>query len=153
MMEFTLSRVVLGICGIVLLAAVMPPVNGIYDDRESFGYQEQTDRIALLFDSFYESEADTMTISFNDILPSSDSYIEIDGHLITLHTDGRTFLSAIDRQILSENTLSYGHNDVAMFMKSGDGVVVHEECNGHFEKAHTILLTAVTNLSMSLSSL
>ena len=39
MMEYTMARVALAICGVVMLAAVVPPVTSLFDSEESADMQ------------------------------------------------------------------------------------------------------------------
>ncbi|MFA6710107.1 MAG: hypothetical protein WCR83_02130 [Candidatus Methanomethylophilaceae archaeon] len=121
-MEFTLTRVVLTICGLLLLAAVIPPVTGVFEDREDCELQGQSDNIADLFDSFYVSEVDTMTLCMNDILPSCDSTIVLDGNILTLKSGEREYRSTIRHGIV--NKASFGSDDIVICKKTDEGIVL-----------------------------
>ena len=60
MIEFTLSRVALGICGILLLASVIPFVENVHEDRV---YEGSSYKAAMLCDIVSEG-----TYSCNSIL-------------------------------------------------------------------------------------
>lgn len=122
MMEFTLSRVVLSICGVAMLAAVISPVTAIYDGGEDAGYQEQCDAVAAMIDAFYESESDYMTICVNQIIPGGVS-LEIEGHFVSTVRGESTYRSLTSREVISDET-SFGNNDVIKLTRRGDGVVI-----------------------------
>lgn len=95
MLEFTLSRVVLVICGIALLGAVLMPVQSMYDSEYDASMNDVADKTSFILDEFRSSQADTLTLRGWDILPSSDSYLEIDGHTLTIYQNDRSYRSAI----------------------------------------------------------
>ncbi|MFA5452256.1 MAG: hypothetical protein WC248_01620 [Candidatus Methanomethylophilaceae archaeon] len=120
MMEFTLARVTLGICGLLILAAVLSPVTEIFDDRETNELQEQADNLAKLFDSFYISEVDSMTLCMNEVLPSCDSTITFDGNMLTLISNEKEYKSIVRHKIVT--AASFGSNDVVIFEKTREGI-------------------------------
>ena len=120
MMEFTLTRVVLGVCAVVLMAAVMAPVGELYDDREDAGMQGQCDGIAEMIDVYYGSEIDVMTLSMNTVIPSGTWTVTINGNTV-LMTDGTSeYISVCSVPVATEG--SYTGNDVVMFTKTDGGV-------------------------------
>jgi len=120
MIEFTMARVCLSVCGLLLLTAVIVPVTGMYEsdavDRES----DVSDDIAKLIDNFYYSEMNEAVILMNDILPNIFSYAEFNGHLVTLTTDRGVYKSGTRAFVISDGTL--GFNDVIRLTKNGDTV-------------------------------
>ena len=126
MMEFTLARVVMIVCGTVLLAAVIPPVATAFDNEESEEVQEQTEMICGMLDSFYRSEADEMTLSLNSILPHNSS-ISMDGHMVRVSSGEQTctFGTAVE---LESDKEFYSSNDIVRMMK-GESKVVIETLN------------------------
>ena len=52
MMEFTMTRVVMVVCGMLVLAAVIPSVNSLYESEESIELQEQTECVCRMIDAF-----------------------------------------------------------------------------------------------------
>ena len=122
MIEFTLSRVCMSVCGLLLLASVIVPVTGMYD-RQAGGMESGiSDDMASLIDTFYYSEMEEMTISMSDILPNSSSYAEIDGNLISLTTERGTYKSGTVVAIVTENGDVFRYYDIINLSK-GDGVV------------------------------
>lgn len=105
MMEFTLSRVTLCVCGAVLLGAVCVPISGIYSANEDVRMTENADSIADMIDSFWYSSADIMTLRGWDILPSPDCHIEVKGNLIFLHNYKKQYVSYLTYS--SDFTLGY----------------------------------------------
>jgi len=120
MIEFTMARVCLSVCGLLLLTAVIVPVTGMYEsgavDRES----DVSDDLAKLIDNFYYSEMSEAVIPMNDILPNISSYAEFNGHLVTLTTDRGIYKSGTKVFVISDGVL--GYNDVIRLTKNGDAV-------------------------------
>ena len=86
MMEFLMSRLTMGICGMVILAAAVVPMSSVLEDRQDVDYQQQIDRIANMIDSFYDSDVMVMTVSGADIIPDGCTLAN-NGTILTLvHT-------------------------------------------------------------------
>ena len=126
MMEFTLARVVMIVCGTVLLAAVIPPVASAFDNEESAELQEQTEMICNMMDSFYRSEADEMVIPLNSVLPHNSS-ISMEGHLVRMHNGEQTCTSGTAVE-LDPDKESYCGNDIVRITK-GESKVIIEALN------------------------
>ena len=123
MMEFTLTRVAMVICGAVILAAVLPPITSAFDNEQSTELQEQTELICSMLDTFYASEADEMVICLNTILPLNSS-ISMDGHLVTIMNDGEKFLGGTEVVMVSDKEY-YSGNDYVRMTK-GDSTIIIE---------------------------
>jgi hypothetical protein len=123
MMEFTISRVALGMCGLILLATVISPVTSIYDDREDAKMQDLSESIAAMIDAFYDSEADSMAMSVNEILPSSSSSMRFDGHLVCVTDGDAEHRSSSKRNIVSDKDC-YNASDIIKLTRSEGGVIV-----------------------------
>jgi len=121
MMEFTLSRVCMSVCGLILLAAIIVPVTGMYESKTVRMESGISDDIADLVDDFYYSEMSVLTISMSDILPSTSSYIEFNGHMVILTTDRGTYKSGTDVIVVSGG-IPFGYGDIVRFTKTGDTV-------------------------------
>ena len=122
MIEFTLSRVCLSVCGLLLLASVIVPVTGMYD-RHAAGMESGiSDNMASLVDTFYYSEMEELTISMSNILPSTSSYIEIRGNMITLTTERGTYKSGTGVHVTTDGGNVFTYHDVIRLSKNGDGV-------------------------------
>jgi len=122
MMEFTLSRVCMSVCGLILLASVIAPVTGMYDARMANMESDASDNIALMIDSFYYSEMEVLTINMNDILPDAYSYIELGDRHLTLVTEKGRHKSRTNVVMISDEiTLSCG--DIIRMSKNADAVI------------------------------
>ena len=122
MMEFTLARVAMILCGVVLLAAVVPPVTSAFDSEESAELDEQTELLCNMLDSFYRSEADEMIIPLNSVLPH-DTSVSMDHHLVTMINGEQTCIGGTD-VILESDMESYSGNDYLRFTKGDNKVMI-----------------------------
>lgn len=120
MLEFTMSRVVLCICGAVLLGAVAIPFSGICSSNEDVQMTGAADSIAEMVDSFYRSEADKMTLRGWDILPGAGCSMRAEGHILILEKDGKEYRSLIS--CVSEG-FSLSYNGTVTLEKSDAGIV------------------------------
>ena len=91
MLEFTMSRVALFVCGAILLGAVAIPISDTYDDRSERDLRDVVDKTAIIMDTFGRSDIDTMTLRGWDILPTPGCVLELDGHNVTLYKDGKSY--------------------------------------------------------------
>lgn len=87
MMEFTLSRVTLMICGAILIASVAVPLSGMYEDRSQRSLDDMTEKSAQMIDSFWNSDIDRMYLNGDSILPSAEYSLHLEGYEVTM-TDG-----------------------------------------------------------------
>ncbi|NLN71239.1 MAG: hypothetical protein GX137_00365 [Thermoplasmatales archaeon] len=122
MIEFTLSRVALGICGLLLLASVVPFAESIHEDRVDDGLSAQADRIAALIDSFGCSGSDSMTVCAEELLPASSSTLGFEGHFVILVCGDSVYRAAMLCETVSEGT--YSNNDILRMTKAGDVIIV-----------------------------
>lgn len=122
MMEFTLSRVVLAVCGILLLGAVISPFTVSEDNFVSEMYQDEADSIASAVDSFCESQQDISMIDMGRLLPTEDCSLSFDGRMIVL-SDGKNEYTAFCSCEIESDRESYDSNDM-VFLKKEDGKVV-----------------------------
>ena len=99
MIEFTLSRVALIICGVAMLAAVLAPINSVYDNQYDASMREASDRLSFVIDEFWASEADTLTIRGWEVLPSADSCVVIEGHTLTVYSKDLSYRSSIKKSM------------------------------------------------------
>jgi len=91
MIELTVSRVCMGICGLILLASVISPVTGMYESGTVTMESDIPRNIADLVDDFHRSRMDVLTIQVSDILPNSASFVEFGGHVVTVTTERGTY--------------------------------------------------------------
>ncbi len=87
MMEFTLSRATLMICGALLIASVSVPLAGLYEDKSRSSLDEMTESTARVIDSFWNSNIDRMYLDGDSLLPSAEYSLYLEGYEITM-TDG-----------------------------------------------------------------
>ena len=120
MMEYTVTRVVTIICGVLLIATILPPVQSLFDDGESSELQEQSQNICRMIDTFYTSEADEMVIGLNTVLPE-DSYMTVDDHFVTVYSGDGEYRYDTVHELLSDRD-SYGVDDILRFTRNGGAV-------------------------------
>ena len=94
MIEFTLSRVVMCVCGIALLAAVTGILGAVNDDSESGMMDGLADSVADILDRFEGSETDELTLRGTELLPSDDHVLTVSGHVVTITCGDRTSKAA-----------------------------------------------------------
>ena len=114
MIEFTLSRVILIVCGVAILAAVLVPLQSIYNENYDNSLEGAADRLSFVLDEFWASEADSMTIRGWEVLPSADCYIEIEGHSLTVHMKDKSYRSIMPQ---SMDRIVIGHGDIVTITK------------------------------------
>jgi len=109
-----MSRVILIVCGVAVLASVMIPIQSFYGERYDSSMEDAADRLSLILDEFWASEADTVTIRGWEILPSSDCFVEIEGHSLTVHFKERSYRSLVKE---SMERVVIGHKDMITLTK------------------------------------
>ena len=121
MIEFTMSRVTLIICGVMILGAIVIPLQSFYDESYNHSMVDAADHVSFVLDEFWASEADTLTIRGWEILPSADCSIEIEGHNLTVFMKNRSY-----RALIKENMdrIIIGHGDIVTISKRTGGPVV-----------------------------
>ncbi len=125
MMEFTMSRVCLCACGIILLAAVAAPASSVFDDRAERCLEETADRLAEALDTFWDSEADVMTLRMSAVLPDPSCSLCLDGHKVIVIRNGREY-PALSETVSEPMELGYG--DEAELVRSGDRIRLSGSC-------------------------
>lgn len=81
---------------------------------------ENTDSIAAMIDSFYDSKADVIILRGWDILPSNDCSLRVDGHNVSLNNSNKEYRSLITHR--SYFSLSY--NEMLTLKRSEDDITV-----------------------------
>ena len=122
MMEYTMARVALAICGVVMLAAVVPPVTSLFDSEESADMQYQTENICRMLDTFHDSAADDMMLSMNTILPQSSS-LKIEDRTITMIDEDNEYRSYTEYPVIADKNI-YTKNDCVSITKCDDSIVI-----------------------------
>lgn len=115
MMEFTMARVALMACGIVLLAAVVPSVTSIYDDAESNDLQENTEELCRMINAFCSSQADELIINLNSLLPLNCT-VNLHRFFVTV-SDGECQYRYHIEYILFSDKSEYNGNDCIRMTK------------------------------------
>ena len=121
MIEFTLSRVSVMICGMIMLAAITIPVSGMYDDMKDEDMRTMADNIAGTIDSFWDSDADVMFLRGWEIMPSSDCSVVLDGNHLTLVKNGCEYKSLISKK---SNIFTISYNDTVDIERGEEGIMV-----------------------------
>lgn len=96
MIEFTLSRVCMCICGVLMLAATVGYLGMLEDQREDRADQELADDIASMLDSFQTSKLEELYLEGSSILPSGDFRVTVADGLVELsHGDERFYSKTV----------------------------------------------------------
>jgi len=95
MIEFTLSRVAVCSCGIVLLASVTGVLGGLYDNEESQMDDELAERIAHMLDVFESSDLDSLILDGSMILPE-DRFLRVHDNFVELYSGERMHIATTD---------------------------------------------------------
>ena len=91
MIEFTLSRVCMCVCGVLMLAAAVGYLGVLEDHRE-----DRADNIASMLDSFQTSKLEELYLEGPSILPSGDFRVTVADGLVELsHGDGRFYSKTV----------------------------------------------------------
>ncbi|MDD3398002.1 MAG: hypothetical protein PHW93_00170 [Candidatus Methanomethylophilaceae archaeon] len=149
MMEFTLSRVVMSLCGLLVMAAVMGPFMGMLDQRTEEAGIESADAIVELFQKLSErGEGTNYYIRCSDILPSPQWHLVLDGGRLVLSMEGREFVS-YSQVKLTDECIVLGYDDcLAVSVVMQDGLPSLQ-----LQKVLETFSNASTSLCMSSSSL
>ena len=84
MIEFTMSRIALCICGTVLLAAAVCAMDGLRDQMEMELGGNLTEDITGMLDAYWESESEILTLDGFRILPSPDHILVVESNVVRL---------------------------------------------------------------------
>ncbi len=134
MMEFTMSRVTLIICGAILIAAVAVPLSGIYEDKTQESLGDMTEKTAVMIDSFWNSDIDRMYLDGNSLLPSAEYSLSVDGYEVTM-TDGS-----------GNEYRSYLKNKADSFTVTKGEIVTLVKYSGALTKEENVPQTVETNV-------
>ena len=91
MIEFTVSRVCVCICGIAMLAAVVGMMSASIDEGSSDADMELVTDIAAMLDSIQRSEISSVTLEGNRILPTTGHSLSVREGIVELRHDGNSF--------------------------------------------------------------
>ncbi|UAL07143.1 MAG: hypothetical protein KRP56_04675 [Candidatus Methanogranum gryphiswaldense] len=121
MIEFTLSRVSMIVCGLILLAAIIVPVTNTYDSMKEDDLMEVSDNVAVMLDSFWNSEADVMYLRGWDILPDPECGLLLNGHDVILTKNGKEYRSLMEH---STERFTMSFNDVLNIERCENGLKI-----------------------------
>ena len=93
MIEFTLSRVCMCLCGVMMLAAATGYLGVLEEQREADADQDLADDIASMLDAFEMSKLEEMYLDGSSVLPSADFKVRVGDGLVELIHDDRTTYS------------------------------------------------------------
>ena len=120
-MEFTLSRVAVCACGLMIMAVVAGPAFGIFEDRADDGYASLAEDLASDVDAFTSGEADRLVMDMSLYLPEG-AEVCVSGYVLTLSCDGSEHTALMHTELDGE--ASAGRSGVLVFEKTGGGVSV-----------------------------
>jgi len=121
MMEFTLSRVCMSVCGLILLSVVMIPVTGMFEDSSDSDVQDLADNTGRMLETFERSGADVMFLEMKDILPDHSYSLRMENGMIIITEKGKEFRTSIPWNL---DTAAYQYEDVIEIRKISDGISV-----------------------------
>ncbi|MBE6523357.1 MAG: hypothetical protein E7Z65_00570 [Thermoplasmata archaeon] len=105
MIEFTISRVVMCACGVILLISVTGVLDGIYDLDRSDEDERLVLRIGYMLDAFESSDVDELFLDGASILPEGYG-LKVRGGFVELYSESDRHISMTSYS--SEFELSYG---------------------------------------------
>ncbi len=88
MIEFTLSRVVLCVCGVTLLMASMSTMDLVDEENEGEMDADLAESVADILDRFQQSSAETLTLRGTEIVPDEHHTVLVRDHVVTVTRDG-----------------------------------------------------------------
>lgn len=123
MIEFTMSRAVLCICGAMMLAAAVAAASaGEEGWRSGMGDALARD-VAGMLDAFEASGVDEITLSGWDILPSQSCSLSVGDHAVRVHSPDGDFMAYT--QFPGRFELSYGEEKILSSVPEHFGYVPH----------------------------
>lgn len=96
MIEFTLSRVVLCVCGAVLLASALGALSLAEEGRDADLSDDLAGSIAATLDRFNSSKADSLWLDGNTLLPTKETMVHVHDHVVTVVYNGKKSLAYTD---------------------------------------------------------
>jgi hypothetical protein len=115
----------MSLCGLILLAAVIVPVTGMYESQAAVKETDISDSLSSMVDDFYYSKMETFVVSMSEILPNASSYLELNGHLVTLTTERGVYRSGTNVPMIVEKNTLFGYGDILRLSRA-DGAVMAE---------------------------
>lgn len=150
MMEFTISRVLMALCSLMIMAVAIGPFSSIYDQRLEQAGSNTVEEVANLFDAIsIKGDNIGYLIHGYDLLPSSDYYLKINGNLITLCGEKGNYTAFTNFKIDSQGEVIICYDDIMMVTIQTEG---DSQCYC-LEKVSEIFTKASIRVSMSWASL
>ncbi len=115
MIEFTISRVVLCACGIILIVSVTGVLNGVYDRDADTMDDDLAERFAYMLDVFQSSDDDTLVLNGSMLLPEGYTARIHDGFVELFHGDRRSMAMT---EYPGEFVLGYGDTETVIHQRS-----------------------------------
>ncbi len=84
MIEFAISRIILCICGVILLVSASGFMDIYKEQTESDMNEYLAEDIAEMLDSFWDSKTQKLSLDGSRILPSPEHALEVKSHTVTL---------------------------------------------------------------------
>lgn len=119
MMEFTLSRLAMCACGLMIMAVVAGPVFGIFEGNVDSEYEDLATKLVEDIDAFSNGQADSMIMDMSVYLPTGTE-MTIDGYVLALHADGREYTAIMNTHL--DGSLRTGSSGMIVFQKTGAGI-------------------------------
>lgn len=146
MMEFTMSRAVMGFCGLLVLSAVIGPFSSLMDSRYDAAGTDAVDAMASMFESWAANGVGaSYTLEMRELLPSSEWHLILEGQEIRLSCADKEFTSYCSFKLCDERmVLSHDDRLAARIPSEGEF---------HLEKVSQTTWSASMSLLMSSASL
>ena len=114
MIEFTLSRVTVCACGLILLASTAAVMDGAFDMGERSMEGESAEKIASLLDYFQFSHLDELKLDGSRIL-TEGMFLSVHDGFVELHHENRTYVA--ETYYEGSFTMEYGET-VAIVLRT-----------------------------------
>ena len=121
MMEFTLTRTAMCICGVMLMMAVAGPVTDVFEDREAEMYAEAGGSLSDAIDAFGEGEAEYMVLDLALYLPKGSS-VSLRDNVATVETPDGEYTYMLHFDLLDGGT--FGCSERVELRKLSEGIAV-----------------------------
>ncbi len=89
MIEFTLSRAVMCVCGIALLGVALGVMTDAEDAKESEMDEDLAESLASLLDRFQNSRSQKLVLRGEDLIPREGQTVSVSDHIVTVTRDGK----------------------------------------------------------------
>ena len=126
MIEFTLSRAVMCVCGIALLGVALGVMTNAEDAKESEMDEDLAESIASLLNEYQNSQLDVLKLHGMDLIPRDGQTVSVSNHVVTVTRDGKESKA----YTLFDGTLEMNRNSEIQLRKTplSIGDVDYENC-------------------------